>query len=88
MNCWSLLTLSQNKLVPKQPKKNGPSPAYFSFIFSLFKQTIQFVKQINAKMSIQYMAPGFLPTTFWSWVVTHNHSTRAPTLKYLSNLDF
>ena len=49
MNCWSLLTLSQNKLVPKQPKKNGPSPAYFSFIFSLFKQTIQFVKQINAK---------------------------------------
>ena len=30
-------------------KKNGPSPASFSFIFSLFKQTIQFLHQIDVK---------------------------------------
>ena len=29
--------------------KNGPTPASFSFIFGLFKQTIQFLQQINAK---------------------------------------
>ena len=27
--------------------KNGPTPASFSFIFGLFKQTIQFLQQIN-----------------------------------------
>ena len=26
---------------------NGPTPASFSFIFGLFKQTIQFLQQIN-----------------------------------------
>ena len=42
--------------------------ASFSFIFGLFKQTIQFLQQINVKnvMSIQYPAPGFEPTTFWN----------------------
>ena len=46
--------------------KIGPTPASFLFIFSLFKQTIQFLQQINVKnvMSIQYPAPGFEPTTF------------------------
>ena len=29
--------------------KNGPDPASFSFIFGLFKQTVQFLQQINAK---------------------------------------
>ena len=29
--------------------ENGPTPASFSFIFSLFKQTIQFLQQINVK---------------------------------------
>ena len=28
--------------------KNGPIPASFSFIFSIFKQTTQFLQQINA----------------------------------------
>ena len=60
----------------------GPTPAPFSFIFSLFKQTIQFVQQIMVKIviSIQYTAPGFEPTTSQTWVVSHNHSTRAPAL--------
>ena len=29
--------------------KNGPTSASFSFLFSLFKQTIQFLQQINVK---------------------------------------
>ena len=29
--------------------KIGPTPASFSFIFGLFKQTIQFLQQINVK---------------------------------------
>ena len=29
--------------------KNGPTPGSFSFIFGLFKQTIQFLLQINVK---------------------------------------
>ena len=32
--------------------KNGPTPASFSFIIGLFKQTIQFLQQINVKISI------------------------------------
>ena len=30
-------------------KKNWPTPASFSFIFGLFKQTSQFLQQINVK---------------------------------------
>ena len=39
------------------------------FIFRLFKQTIQFLQQINVKnvqISIQYMEPGFEPMNFWT----------------------
>ena len=44
---------------------NGPILASFSFIFGLFKLTIQFLQQINIKnvKSIQYTAPGFEPMT-------------------------
>ena len=35
--------------------KNGPTSASFSFIFGLFKQTIEFLQQINVKKCIQYM---------------------------------
>ena len=31
------------------PFRNGPTPASFSFIFGLFKQTILFLQQINVK---------------------------------------
>ena len=47
--------------------KNGPTLASFSLFFGLFKQTsLQIAQQINVKnvMHIQYMAPGFKPTTF------------------------
>ena len=56
--------------------KNGPTPASFSFIFSLFKQAqLLFLQQISVKnvMSIQYTAPGFELTTSGTWVITHNH---------------
>ena len=47
-------------------KKLGQPRPLFLFIFGLFKQTIQFLQQMNVKnvMSIQYLAPGFEPTTF------------------------
>ena len=52
---------------------NGPTPAS-SFIFRLFKQTIQFFTTNQCeKRSIQYTAQGFEPTTSWTWVLTHNH---------------
>ena len=37
--------------------KNRPTPASFSFIFGLLKQTIQFLQQINVKNDISY-SPG------------------------------
>ena len=48
--------------------KNGPIPASFSFIFGIFKQTIQFYNKSMWKMSIQHMAPGFELTTSGTWV--------------------
>ena len=43
--------------------KNGLTPASFSFIFNLFRQTTEFYNKSMWKnvMSIQYMAPGFEP---------------------------
>ena len=41
------------------------NPGLFSFIFGLFKQTLQiFTTNRCEKMSIQYMVPGFEPMTF------------------------
>ena len=37
------------KILVKQFLKNGPTSASFSFIFDLFKRTLQFLQQINAK---------------------------------------
>ena len=54
--------------------KNGPTPASFSFIFGLFKQTLQiFTKNICEKNPIKYTVPGYKPTTFETWVSSHNH---------------
>ena len=40
----AIVNLQQNSFF-----KNGPTSASFSFIFGLFKQTIQFLQQINVK---------------------------------------
>ena len=37
-----------------------------------------FTKNQCEKISIQYTALGFEPTTLCTWVVTHNHKTRPP----------
>ena len=44
-------TNSKCKIIirPKSFFKNGPTPASFSFIFGLFKQSIQFLQQNNVK---------------------------------------
>ena len=62
--------------------KIGQTAASFSFIFIFFKPTIQFLQQSNVKnvKTIQYMAPGFKPTTSQTEVVSHNHKTRASAL--------
>ena len=51
---------------------NGPTPATSLLIFGLFYQKIQ---QINVKnvMTIQYMEPGFEPTTSWTLIISHNY---------------
>ena len=59
--------------------KNRQSPASFPFILSLFKQTLQFLQEINVKMSIQYLALGFELMVSRQWVSSLNHQTRAPT---------
>ena len=54
---------------------NGPTSAFSSFIFGIFKEEIQFLQQINVKnvMSIQYTAPGLEPMISRTWVISHNH---------------
>ena len=48
---WFVLTFSLTPTLPKMAKygpcvlKNRPTPASFSFIFGLFKQTLQFLQQ-------------------------------------------
>ena len=48
---WIFLRKFHLQVVRKLFFKNGPSLASFSFIFGLFKQTIEFLQQINVKMS-------------------------------------
>ena len=52
---------------------NWPTPASFSFILGLFKQTLQiFTTDLCEKISIQFTVLGFEPTTLWTWVSSHN----------------
>ena len=54
--------------------KNGPSQPLFSLFSVFFKQTpIHFYSKLIWKMSIQYMALGFEPTPFRTWVSSHYH---------------
>ena len=55
--------LVQKTLMTKKLK--WPNPGLFSFIFGLFKRTLQISTTYRCeKMSIQYMVPGFTPMTF------------------------
>ena len=53
----------------------GQPQPLFRLFSVLFKQTLQFLQQINVinVLSIQYTMPGFEPTTSQTWVVSHNH---------------
>ena len=53
---WFICQLGQSFICYKKDLKMGQTPAFFrlflaffSFIFGLFKQTIQFLQQINVK---------------------------------------
>ena len=62
-------------------KKMGQPWPFFVY-FQSFQSNIKFFyNKYMWKMSIQYMVPGFEPTTFRMWVSSHNHETRAPALK-------
>ena len=56
--------------------KNGPTPVSFC-LFSVFsnKHHYNFYNRSMWKnvMSIQYMVPGFEPTTFGTWASSHNN---------------
>ena len=60
-----------------------PQPLFV--YFRSFQANYIILLQINVKnvMSIQYMAPGFEPTTSQTWVVSRNHWTSAPLLKLI-----
>ena len=64
----------------------GQSRALFQ-LFSSFQTNIITILTTNQceKMSIQYMVLGFKPTTFRTWVSSHNHLTRAPALLEILN---
>ena len=49
-----------------------PRPLFRLFLVFPNKQ-FNFYNESMWKMSIQYMAPGFEPTTVQTWVVSHNH---------------
>ena len=52
---------------------NGPTSASFSFICGLFKQTIIFLQQINAKNVHPVYGDGIQTHDLSNMSVTHNH---------------
>ena len=63
--------------------KNGPSRPLVHFIVVFQSKQHIFNNKQRWKMSIQYMALGFEPKTFGTWVSSHNHYTRAPALSQI-----
>ena len=54
--------------------KNGPTrPLFRLFLVFSNKHHYNFYNKYMWKMSIQYTVPGFKPTTFGTWVSSHNH---------------
>ena len=55
-------------------KKNWQTPASFIIYFRSFQANIITIFTTNMwEMSIQYKAPGVEPTTFGTWVSSHDH---------------
>ena len=62
--------------------KKWANPDFFFIYFWFFQTNIITIFTYNKymwKMSIQYTVPGFELTTFWLWVTSFYHLTRAPT---------
>ena len=55
--------------------RGQPQPLFCLFSVFSNKQYNFYNKSMwkNVQMSIQYTGPVFKPTTFWTWVITHNH---------------
>ena len=67
------LNSNLNQAVVVNQGLTGPSPASFSFIFTLFNQTLQFLQQKMWKMSIQYVQCWDSNTRPSSFPPPHNH---------------
>ena len=52
---------------------DGPTQASFHLFLVFLNKQYNFYNKSMQKMSIQYMVPGFKPTTFQTWVITHKH---------------
>ena len=71
---WPLQhSATQNNLF----KMGQPRPLFRLFLV-LSNNQYNFYNNQCEKMFIQYTAPGFEPTTSQTWIVTHNHLSRAP----------
>ena len=84
---WSECILWQgNRFVSKESNrwcllhevKNGPTTPLFRLLSVFSNKQYNIYNKSMWKMSIQYTALRFKPTTNQTWVVTHNHWTRAP----------
>ena len=64
-------------------KKMGRLRPLFLFIYVFSNKHLIFYNKYMWKMSIQYIGLGFEPTTFWTWVSSHNHYTRALSLSFI-----
>ena len=58
--------------------KMGQPRPLFRLFSVLSNNQYNFYNNQCEKMFIQYTAPGFEPTTSQTWIVTHNHLSRAP----------
>ena len=71
LNCYSFVSaIFFHATMADFYKKGQPRPLFVYF------QAFQL--KFMWKMSIQYLAPGFKLKSFWLWVSSLNHQTRAP----------
>ena len=54
-------------------KKMGQPRPFFVYFRSFQTKITNFYYKYMWKMSVQYMVPGFEPTTFGTWLSSHNH---------------
>ena len=55
-------------------------------LFSVFLISVQLKQRKMSNWSFYYLARGFEPMTSWTWVSSHNHWTRAPTMVHFRSI--